>query len=61
MYLDLAYGGVDTTDMSTIKSTLSEENAALLDELLAEIADLKQQIASGELVVSNYEGFGPQA
>ena len=47
--------------MSTIKSTLSEENAALLDELLAEIADLKQQIASGELVVSNYEGFGPQA
>lgn len=61
MYLDLAYGAVDTTDMSTIKETLSEENAALIDELLAEIAELKDKVASGELVVSNYEGYGPNA
>lgn len=60
IYMDLAYGGVDLTDMSVMKEHHPEQ-AALLDKILTEIAALKQKVVSGEIVVSNYEGYGPVA
>ena len=62
LYMDLAKGGVDLTDMSVFKEHLeTDEQRALIDEILEYVADLKEKIISGEIVVSNYEGYGPNA
>ena len=55
-YLDLAKGGVSLTDMSVIKEALGDQFPAEIPEKIAELND---KIISGEIVVENYEGFGP--
>ncbi len=61
IYMDLAYGGVDLTDMSVFKSFCDEEQTALVDSILDYVAELKEKIVSGEIVVPHYEGYGPDA
>lgn len=61
LYMDLSYGGVNLTDMSTMKQYSTPEQIAKLDEILAKIEELKAKIASGEIVVSNFEGYGKNA
>lgn len=55
-YLDLAKGGVSLTDMSVVKEALGDKFPAEIPEKIAELND---KIISGEIVVENYEGFGP--
>ncbi len=55
-YLDIAKGGVSLTDFSVIKEALGDKFPADIPE---KIAELEQKIISGEIVVENYEGFGP--
>ncbi len=55
-YLDLAVGGVSLTDMSTIKDTIGED---AVKTILTKIEELSAKVTSGEIVVNNYEGFGP--
>jgi basic membrane protein A len=55
-YLDIAKGGVSLTDFSVIKEALGDKFPADIPE---KIAELEQKIISGEIVVANYEGFGP--
>lgn len=55
-YLDIAKGGVSLTDMSVIKESLGD---LFPEEILTQIQDLEEKIKSGEIVVENYEGFGP--
>ena len=43
------------------KSFCNEEQVAKVDEILAKVEELKEKIISGEIVVSNYEGYGPDA
>jgi basic membrane protein A len=59
IYMDLEYGGVNLTDMSTFKGFCNNEQKALIDQILAKIEEIKADIASGEIIVSNYEGYGP--
>ncbi|MEG0934272.1 MAG: BMP family ABC transporter substrate-binding protein [Clostridia bacterium] len=54
-YLDIAKGGVSLTDMSIIRETLGDK---FPEEILTKIQELEAKIASGEIVVNNYEGFG---
>jgi basic membrane protein A len=62
IYMDLQFGGVNTTDMSVMKSKYnSAQQIAALDKILAAIDQIKKDIASGKIVVSNYEGYGPNA
>ncbi len=57
-YLDLAEGGVSLTDFSVMREALGD----LFPEDIVERCDeLAEQIISGEIVVDNYEGFGPDA
>jgi basic membrane protein A len=61
IYMDLQYGGVNLTDMSTIKRFCNAQQAAQIDKILAKIEEIKKDIASGKIVVSNYEGYGPNS
>jgi len=55
-YLDIVKGGVSLTDFSVIKEALGD---LFPDEILERVAELEQKVVSGEIVVANYEGFGP--
>lgn len=56
-YLDVAGEGVSLTDFSVIKDALGDQ---FPEEILEQIEEIEQKIISGEIVVENYEGFGPQ-
>ncbi|MBR9936131.1 BMP family ABC transporter substrate-binding protein [Oscillospiraceae bacterium Marseille-Q3528] len=56
-YLTVADGGVSLTDFSVIKEALGDQ---FPQEILDKVQELSDKIASGEIVVDNYEGFGPQ-
>lgn len=57
-YLDLSKGGVSLTDFSVIKEALGEQ---FPQDIMDKVDELSEKIISGEIVVENYEGFGPQA
>ena len=57
-YLDLSKGGVSLTDFSVIKEALGDK---FPQDIVDQIEELNDKIVSGEIVVENYEGFGPQA
>jgi basic membrane protein A len=59
IYMDLAYGGVNLTDFSVFKSFCDDAEKAQIDKILAKVDEIKQDILSGKIVVSNYEGYGP--
>ena len=56
-YLTVADNGVSLTDMSVMKAHLGDQ---FPEDILTEITALQEKIVSGEIVVENYEGFGPQ-
>lgn len=56
-YLTVADGGVGLTDFAVMKEHLGDK---FPQEILDKIAELEEKIISGEIVVENYEGFGPQ-
>lgn len=56
-YLDLAAEGVSLTDFSVIKEHLGDQ---FPEDILTQLEEIQQKIVSGEIVVENYEGFGPQ-
>ena len=56
-YLDVAAEGVGLTDFSVIKEALGDK---FPEEILTQVEELQKKIISGEIVVENYEGFGPQ-
>ena len=56
-YLDVAADGVGLTDFSVIKEALGDK---FPEEILTQVEELQKKIISGEIVVENYEGFGPQ-
>lgn len=56
-YLDVAADGVGLTDFSVIKGALGDK---FPEEILTQVEELQKKIISGEIVVENYEGFGPQ-
>lgn len=56
-YLTIADGGVGLTDFSVIKEALGDQ---FPQEILDKVQELSDKITSGEIVVDNYEGFGPQ-
>lgn len=57
-YLSLAEGGVGLTDFSVIKEALGDK---FPQDIVDECEKIEQKIISGEIVVDNYEGFGPDA
>ena len=57
-YLTVEDAGVSLTDFSVIKEALGDQ---FPDEMLEKLAEIEAKIISGEIVVENYEGFGPQA
>ena len=57
-YLDLEQGGVSLTDFSVMREALGEQ---FPEDIVEKCDELAQQIISGEIVVENYEGFGPEA
>lgn len=56
-YLDVAGEGVSLTDFSVIKEALGDQ---FPEDILTQIEEIEEKIISGEIVVENYEGFGPQ-
>lgn len=56
-YLTLADDGVSLTDMSVMKNSLGKD---FPDDIVKKIDEIKQKIVSGEIVVKNYDGFGPK-
>lgn len=56
-YLTLKDGGVSLTDFSVIKKALGDQ---FPQDIVDKCNELAEKIASGEIVVNNYEGFGPQ-
>jgi len=56
-YLTVADGGVALTDFSVMKEHLGDQ---FPNEIVEKVAELEEKIISGEIVVENYEGFGPQ-
>lgn len=56
-YLTVADEGVSLTDFSVIKDALGDQ---FPEEMLTALEDIEAKIISGEIVVDNYEGFGPQ-
>jgi len=56
-YLTVADGGVSLTDFSVIKAALGDK---FPEEIITKVEELQEKIISGEIVVENYEGFGPQ-
>lgn len=57
-YLSLTEGGVSLTDFSVMKEALGDQ---FPQDIVDTCAELAEKIKSGEIVVENYEGFGPQA
>ena len=55
-YLTLKDGGVSLTDFSVMKEHLGDK---FPQDIVDKIDELTEKIASGEIVVENYEGFGP--
>lgn len=56
-YLTLKDGGVSLTDFSVMKEHLGDK---FPQEIVDRCDELAQKIISGEIVVENYEGFGPE-
>lgn len=56
-YLTVADGGVSLTDFSVMKEALGDK---FPEEIVTKVKELEQKIISGEIVVENYEGFGPK-
>lgn len=56
LYLQVKDGGVSLTDFSVIKAALGDKFPQDIVDKTTELAD---KIAKGEIVVENYEGFGP--
>jgi basic membrane protein A len=56
-YLTVADEGVSLTDFSVMKEALGDLFPTEIEDKVNELAE---KIASGEIVVDNYEGFGPQ-
>ena len=56
-YLDLAVEGVSLTDFAVIKEALGDK---FPEDILTQLEEIEAKIVSGEIVVENYEGFGPQ-
>lgn len=56
-YLSLSEGGVSLTDFSVMKEALGDQ---FPQDIVDKCEELEEQIISGEIVVENYEGFGPQ-
>lgn len=57
-YLTLKDGGVSLTDFSVIKEALGDQ---FPQDIVDKCDELAEKIISGEIVVENYEGFGPAA
>ena len=57
-YLSLKDGGVSLTDFSVMKEHLGDK---FPQDIVDECEKLAEKIAAGEIVVENYEGFGPSA
>lgn len=56
-YLTLKEGGVSLTDFAVMKEALGDK---FPQDIVDKCAELEKKIISGEIVVENYEGFGPQ-
>ena len=57
-YLDLEAGGVSLTDFSVMREALGDK---FPEDIVEKCNELAEQIIAGEIVVENYEGFGPEA
>ena len=57
-YLTLADGGVSLTDFSVMREALGDK---FPEDIVEQCDELAEKIISGEIVVENYEGFGPNA
>ncbi len=57
-YMDLAHDGVGLTDFSVMKEALGDQ---FPQDIVDKIEELKEKIASGEIVVDSYEGYGKPA
>lgn len=57
-YLTLTDGGVSLTDFSVMKEALGDK---FPQDIVDKCEELAEKIASGEIKVDNYEGFGPEA
>lgn len=57
-YLTVADGGVSLTDFAVIKEALGDK---FPQDIVDKVSELEKKIVSGEIVVENYEGFGPSA
>ena len=55
-YLALKDGGVSLTDFAVMKEALGDQ---FPQDIVDKTNELAEKIASGEIVVENYEGFGP--
>lgn len=56
-YLTLAEGGVSLTDFSVMREHLGD---LFPEDIIEKCDELAEKIVSGEIVVENYEGFGPE-
>ncbi len=56
-YLTLSDGGVSLTDFSVMKAYLGNK---FPQDIVDKIEVLQKKIISGEIVVDNYKGFGPE-
>ncbi|MDD2958449.1 MAG: BMP family ABC transporter substrate-binding protein [Lachnospiraceae bacterium] len=57
-YLSLTEGGVSLTDFSVMKEALGDK---FPQDIVDKCDELAKQIISGDIVVENYEGFGPNS
>ena len=57
-YLSLTEGGVSLTDFSVMKEALGDK---FPQDIVDKCDELAEKIIAGEIVVENYEGFGPEA
>ena len=55
-YLSLKDGGVSLTDFAVMKEHLGDK---FPQDIVDKCEELAEKISSGEIVVENYEGFGP--
>ncbi len=55
-YLSLANDGVSLTDFSVMREHLGDK---FPEDIVEKIDELTQKVKDGEIVVENYEGFGP--
>ena len=57
-YLTLKEGGVALTDFSVMREHLGDQ---FPEDIVTACEELAEKIIAGEIVVENYEGFGPNA